>query len=162
MLRTVLTFSIGGVLLGLDASHVQEVIPSMQLVTPPEMPPLLRGFVSFHGGLIPVIQLEKLVNGSAETAASAMKLSDRIIIAKLGGAQVAWLAGEEMETLTYLSRDVVELPPEHVLNDCAFGMIAQSPPVILLEPDRLLLVGEQIRLQELQQRVSDRMAMLDL
>lgn len=165
MLRTVLTFSIGEVCLGLDASHVQEVIPSVRLVTPPEMPPLVRGFVSFHGGLIPVIRLEKLLNAGDEKTGpgAAMKLSDRIIIARLGGSQVAWLAGAEMEPRSYRTRDVAELPAEHVLNNCAFGVLPQqAPPVILLEPDKLLRASELMRLEELRQRASERMAMLGM
>lgn len=161
MLRTVLTFSIGDIRLGLDASHVQEVIPSVRLVTPPEMPPLVRGFIALHGGLIPVIRLEKLLDGG-NTVSPAMKLSDRLIIAKLGGSQVAWLAGAGMEPLSYRTRDVADLPEDHVLNNCAFGVLQQTPPVILLEPDKLLLASERQRLEELRQRATDRMAMLGL
>ncbi|MEN3939830.1 chemotaxis protein CheW [Prosthecobacter sp. SYSU 5D2] len=157
-----LTFSIGGVSLGLDASHVQEVIPSVRLVTPPEIPPLVRGFVTFHGGLIPVIRLEKLLDGGAEPSSPAMKLSDRIIIARLGGTQVAWLAGAQMEPLSYRTRDVAELPEDHVLNNCAFGVLQHTPPVILLEPDKLLLASEIRRLAELRQRAASRMAMLEM
>ncbi|TDU71345.1 chemotaxis signal transduction protein [Prosthecobacter fusiformis] len=159
MTKTVLAFSMGDVRLGLDASAVVEVIPTVKLVTPPEMPPLLRGFIAINGGMIPVIHLEKLLNG-AGTVTAEMKLSDRLVIAKLGGVEVSWVASAAMEPISYRTRDTVPLPEDHVLNNCAERVLPLTPPLILLEPDRILLMGETLRLEQLRQRAEDRERLL--
>lgn len=161
MNRSLLAFSVANVRLGLDAAHVQEVVPAVKLLTPPELPPLIRGFLSISDRLIPVIHLEKLLQPvGKDTPTPAMKLTDRLVIARLKGKPVAWIAGNDVELLPYRTREMTPLPDSHVLNNCAASILPQVPPVILLDPDHLLLEGEHLRLEQLRQREVDRQSLL--
>lgn len=157
MNQTLLAFTLGDVRLGLNAAHVVEVLPMMRLVVPPEMPPLLRGFAAIGRDLVPVIHLERLL-GQAVPPAQAVELQDRLIIARIPGGRLAWRSGPGMEPLPYRTRDVVALPPDHVLNNCASGVLPEQPPVILLEPAKLLLESERLRLEELCEKATARNA----
>lgn len=137
-----------------------EVLPNLRLVTPPEMPPLLRGFMAFGGKLVPVIRLEKLLHGAMEDTTATGRLTDRLVVARLPGMEVAWLAGADMEPLSYRTRDVTPLPDDHVLNNCASHVLPQTPPIIVLDADKLLLEGERTRLEQLRQRASERACLL--
>lgn len=159
--KNILAFSVHGTRLGLDVFHIVEVIPSVQLVIPPEMPPLLRGFISIRKTLVPVIRLEKLLQGK-DAADAAMQLSDRLIITQMGDLQVAWLADAEMEPLSYRQSEQVALPANHVFNHCAGYVLPHTPPVILLDLDKILLEGERVRLEQLRQMESERQALLGM
>ncbi|MGV3662383.1 MAG: chemotaxis protein CheW [Prosthecobacter sp.] len=172
MTRTLLAFSTAGVRLGLDAAATVEVVRSVRLVTPPELPPLVRGFMDVGGRLIPVLRLEKLLNGARapeanvaeeEDADTALRLTDRVVIARLADTEVAWVAGADMEPVTYHAQDVAPLPADHVLNNCATHVLTlpQAPPVILLSAEKLLLEGERLRLAQLRERAAARLALLE-
>lgn len=148
MNQTLLAFTLGDSRLGLNAAHVVEVLPMMKLITPPEMPPLLRGFAAIGRELVPVIHLERLM-GQEVPAAPSVDLQDRIIVIRIPGGRLAWRSGPDMEPLPYRTREVNPLPPEHVLNNCASGVLPGTPPITVLEPDLLLLEAERLRLQEL-------------
>lgn len=161
MNRTLLAFSVANVRWGLDAAHVQEVIPAVRLVTPPEMPPLMQGFIAIDGTLVPVIQLEKLLHPEARSQPTpSLKLTDRLVIARLKKTPIAWVAGNDVELLPYRTREMMPVPEDHVLNNCAASILPHAPPVVVLDPDRLLLEGEQLRLEQLRQREADRQALL--
>lgn len=162
MMRTLLAFSTAGVRLGLDAASTVEVVRSVRLLTPPEMPPLVRGFMNVGGRLIPVIRLERLLGGAgAAVESSELRLTDRVVIAQLGEMEVAWVAGADMEPLTFRTRDIVPLPADHVLNNCATHLLPQTPPVILLSAEKLLLESERLRLAQLRERAAERLSLLD-
>ncbi len=167
MMRTLLAFSTAGVRLGLDAASTVEVVRSVRLVTPPELPPLVRGFMDMGGRLIPVIRLEKLLGGAETDMGDAaggdapLRLTDRVVVARLADTEVAWVAGADMEPLAYRTRDAVPLPADHVLNNCATHVLPQTPPVILLSAEKLLLEGERLRLAQLRERAAERLALLE-
>lgn len=159
MTKSYLAFTVRGVRLGLETTYVKEVLPAMQLLAPPEMPPLLRGFLRLRGALIPVIRLDLLVQGTAAAtdAPPPMQLHDRLVVARLGGMETAWIASADMEPITCQTSDSEPLPEDHVLNNCARAVLPRTPPVILLEPDRLLLAAEKQRLEELQDMTQRRL-----
>lgn len=162
MMRTLLAFSTAGVRLGLDAASTVEVVRSVRLITPPELPPLVRGFMDVGGRLIPVIRLEKLLGGTqASQEEKELGLTDRVVIARLADTEVAWVAGADMEPLAYRTRDIVPLPADHVLNNCATHLLPQTPPVILLSADKLLLESERLRLEQLRERAAERLSLLE-
>lgn len=161
MPQNILSFSIRGTRLGLDVSYVVEVIPSVKLVVPPEMPPLLRGFIAIKKTLVPVIRLEKLLEGK-DAPDTAMQLSDRLIITRVGDFQVAWLADADMEPLSYLQAERVPLPADHVFNHCAAYVLPLTPPVVLLDMAKVLLEGERVRLEQLREKESERLALLGM
>lgn len=162
-MKTALVFSVAHARLGLDISHVEEVLPVVQLVKPPEMPQMLRGFVNIGGALVPVIRLENLLrlNAGSTPWAPEIELSSTIIVADLSGLKVAWMAASDANILTYVVSETVRLPNDHVLNNCAERVVARTPPepsIVLLDPVRLLLESERVRLAELQSREQERIA----
>lgn len=160
MTQTLLAFTVAGIRLGLEAAHVVEVLPSLRLVTPPEMPPLLRGFITVTGRLIPVIRLEKILHGP-QYENQGMGLEDRLVVARLGRLEVAWVAGADMEPLSFRTRDCVALPPDHVLNNCASHIVpGGAEPVVVLATEKLLLEEERLRLDQLRQMAADRISLL--
>ncbi len=160
-MKTALVFSVAQARLGLDIAQVEEVLPMVRLVKPPEMPGVLRGFVNLEGALIPVIRLENLLqlDTSAGSWSPEQDLSSVIVVANLAGLLVAWMAEDDVSTLRYDAAATVKLPANHVLNNCAERVIARTPPepsIVLLDASRILLESERVRLVELQLRASDR------
>ncbi|WP_176159211.1 chemotaxis protein CheW [Prosthecobacter debontii] len=160
MNRSLLAFSVANVRLGLDAMHVQEVVPSARLVTPPELPPLLRGFLSINHTLVPVIRLEKLVLPAPYSSDLPLRLTDRLVITRICGQNLAWVVGNDLELLPYRTRDLSPVPEDHVLNDCADSILPEEPPVILLNPEKLLLEAERLRIEQLRARELDRLTLI--
>ncbi|MDB6139427.1 MAG: chemotaxis protein CheW [Verrucomicrobiaceae bacterium] len=156
MTQVALTFSVAGTRMALEASSVREVVPSVKLVTVPEMPRLLRGFVAIDQEMVPVIRLEQILDPGASSP--PMRLQDRIVIIELEGQALGWLADADMETLHFRTRDTVALPAGHVLNRCATHVVSVNPPIVLLNPQLLLLEAERARLQQLRQRLQERLA----
>lgn len=162
MTQTLLAFTVAGIRLGLEAAHVVEVLPSLRLVTPPEMPPLLHGFIAVAGRLIPVIRLEKILHGP-HFDSQRMGLEDRLVVARLGRLEVAWVAGADMEPMSYRTRDCVVLPPDHLLNNCASHIVPGAlEPVVVLSTEKLLLEEERLRLDQLRQMAAERISLLEV
>ena len=61
---------------GLDASQVAEVLPLVDLKRIPQALPEVAGVLNYHGELVPVIDLCKLVPGKP----ASPRLSTRIIL----------------------------------------------------------------------------------
>ncbi|WP_009961592.1 chemotaxis protein CheW [Verrucomicrobium spinosum] len=152
-----LTFSLCGVLLGIDVRHVREVLPCVRLVHPPETPPALRGFLNLRGEMVPVLRLESVLQLALRNADwdPEEQLQSRIVVGRLGELSVAWLADEGVELLRYEAAQTVRLPADHVLNNCADRVVARPAPamsIVLLSPSKVLLEGENLRLRQLTTR----------
>lgn len=162
MPHTALEFSIAGARLALNLPHVVEVLPVVRLVKPPEMPRMLRGFVNVQGELIPVLRLEHLLQlDVSDDWQPEENLNGMIILARLGDLSAGWMTDGDARMLTYGFPEMVRLPADHVLNNCAEWVIARTPPepsIVLIDPERLLLEKERMRLEELYARENERLA----
>ncbi len=158
MTHHALTFSVAGARLGLDIDSVHEVLPSLKLSLLPEMPPLVRGFLTLDQETIPVIRLETFLN--VPPLPDSLGLNDRIIVANLPGLRVAWVTEPHLEPITYRRAELLPVPPGLILNGCALGLLATTPPTALLSPSRLLMEAETQWLSELQQRTQERLSHL--
>lgn len=162
---TALTFSICQVCLGLDISHVREILPCVKLVHPPEMPYILRGFVNVEQELIPVLRLEGLLQLDLEDSHwnPERNLGSRILVANLDGLAVAWMVDEGVEMLRYKVAETVKLPGNHILNNCADHVIPRPPPemsIVLLQAKKLLFESERVRVAQLLRREKQRLDMV--
>lgn len=59
------TFESGGSLFALPASGVRSVIPAEEPAVIPGMPAFLAGLISIRGSLVPVVDLQRLLDGEA-------------------------------------------------------------------------------------------------
>ncbi len=55
--QQVCTFSVGGLLLGVEVSHVQEVLCRREMTRVPLAPPSIRGLLNLRGQIVPAIDL---------------------------------------------------------------------------------------------------------
>ncbi len=162
MPNAALEFSIAGARLALNLPHVVEVLPVVRLVKPPEMPKMLRGFVNVQGQLIPILRLEHLLQlDVSEDWQPEENLNGMIVIVHLGEVLAGWMTDGDARMLSYGFPEMVRLPADHVLNNGAEWVIARTPPepsIVLIDPSRLLLEKERVRLTELQERENERLA----
>ncbi len=161
-MKTALTFGVGEARLGLEVSGVHEVVPMAELVTTPEMPPLLRGFLNLEGELVPVIRLENLLHldFSNRRWAPESDVTAKILVARTEQGHVAWMTDPGLSLVSYHDGDTARLPASHVLNECAQRIIPRPPPepsIVLLETDRLLLQKEKTILRQLTEREQSRL-----
>ncbi len=72
------TFESGGHLFALPASEVRSVIPAAPTAGIPGMPMFLVGLITIRGVLVPVVDLQRLLDGEATevTSASCMVVAD--------------------------------------------------------------------------------------
>jgi purine-binding chemotaxis protein CheW len=160
---TALTFTIGRARLALEVALVREVLPMLELVRPPEIPGMLRGFVNLEGRMIPVLRLEHLLQLNLQGSSWEPEGDPDavIVIAEVDGLELAWMAAPDPELISFAPEERARLPKDHVLNNCAEYVIARQPPepsIVLLAPARLLLEAERQRLAQLAERERQRLA----
>ena len=130
----------------------------------PESPTLLRGFLRVAAELIPVVRLEAMMNGPAgpEEGNVQPKAEQRIVMVKVRGQPMAWVAEEGMELVKFEADELTAVPEGQSLNDCAAGVLPTQPPAVLLDAQKLLLETERLRLEQLRQRYEERMALVSV
>lgn len=160
---TALVFTVAGARLGLRVRQVMEVVPTAALTQAPETPQVVAGFLSLAGTLVPVVHLDRLLrleHGAAAEWNPEVQLSSRIVIAKSTGGPLGWFVADGASLIRFTASELVQLPPGHVLNNCAERVIARTPPepsIVMLEPDRVLLEKERICIEEIRTRMRERM-----
>lgn len=162
--ETALVFTVAGARLALRVKHVLEVLPNVALHHVPETPPVVAGFLALDGTLIPIVRLEQLLQldlRSAQNWNPEGNLPNRIIVARVPGGLLGWIAAEGASIVRFAQSELVRLPSGHVLNSCAEQVIARTPPepsIVLLEPERVLLEKERACIEEIRERMQERMA----
>jgi len=160
---TALVFTVAGARLGLRVNQVSEVVPVAALTQAPETPQVVAGFLSLAGALVPIVRLDQLLR--LDPAATGdwkpeEGLSSRIVIAKTANGPLGWFIADEASLIRFTTSELVQLPPGHVLNNCAERVIARTPPepsIVMLEPERVLLEKERSCIEEIRARMKERM-----
>jgi chemotaxis-related protein WspB len=96
----VLVFRIGDQRFGLDAADVLEVVPAVPLRPVPQAPDWIAGLLRHRDGIVPVVDLARLVRGRAAAAA----LSTRIIVLRRAADVAAARIGLLAEGVTATAR----------------------------------------------------------
>lgn len=149
-----LIFKLGDLKCAFERSEVQEVLPYVALNTPPGLPQVLAGFVNLGGQFLPVLHLLRILGltGNAERLDSHLihlRQSHRLCLV------------ERVLTLAVLPEPRA-LDAEHVFNDWAAGILEhQGQAIYLLRPEQLLLREENLRLNDLQAQINQRLMALD-
>ncbi len=151
----VLTFKTGDILWALTLDQLQEIIHLPRLTNPPVESQFIAGFLELTGEQIPVIRLAALLSLS-QTPDS---LYTPILILK--GISMALLVDEVGELLDVTPGSFRRMPREHVLNDFVEAEFShQESAIYLVDPHKVLLQEEKLRLRELQAARSRRLTRL--
>jgi purine-binding chemotaxis protein CheW len=144
--QTFLIFRLGGRPCAIDARLIQEIVPMAALACPPGLPSFLAGFLGVDGRTIAIIRLAHLFDLPEETP----ELFTPILILRHGTPSCAILAQRVDRMVEVADEAVLPVPQRHILGDCARGaFIMDGGPVIILDPDRLLLMKERRCLEAL-------------
>lgn len=145
--RTALIFGLGESTCALPTSHVREVTALPVLDLPPGMPPVIEGFFSRAGVVVPVLRSEALfgVQPFARTLYTPLILvgddEDLFALVVKGVENVVDL---DPSALTRDSGD------EQALNGCVDGQVFLNGRMVhVLSPGRLMAAQERQRLAEL-------------
>jgi|GEM_PF-6530685 len=155
-------FKVADLMLGLRVGDVSRVIQRVALRKVPEMPPVIEGFIELAEELIPVLNFSYLLGLSAVSAYDSLKervIQEQMIIAKIGAKKIAWRCEDGTKVIQGMQSAMIELPPDHVLNSCAKWHLLcpnEKAGIVILEPELLLLHEEEVRMNELAERLSER------
>jgi chemotaxis-related protein WspB len=95
-----LVFQAGAHRFGLDVSRIVEVIPAPLLRPVPWAPEYVAGLFDYHGAIVPVIDMSRLLAGEA----ARMRMSTRVVVVDYDGSNVLGLLAERA-TETVASRE---------------------------------------------------------
>jgi purine-binding chemotaxis protein CheW len=124
------TFFVGGALLGLDISIVQEINRNMVLTRVPHGPPCVRGVMNLRGEVVTVLDLRFLLGLPPSEPTS----HSRNIIVKCDGELVGVWVDRVADILSLSSSDV--LPPPSNLS----GVHARYVRGVYQQPESLVMI----------------------
>lgn len=134
------TFYVGGALLGLDISIVQEINRNMVLTRVPHAPPCVRGVMNLRGEVVSVLDLRYLLG----LPPSEPTKHSRNIIVKCDGELVGIWVDQVADILSLSQNDV--LPPPSNLGGFQARFVRgvyQQPEslVMIVDPKEILLAS---------------------
>ena len=147
-------FRCGGVLYGVHAGSVCEVLPWRQPTPVPLVPPQVAGMIPYHGEILAVLRLSSILDLSAVSRNGAM-----LVLEDPSTAERFALAIDSVEQVLSMSRAQVELKPpsltQHSQPFFSRTLTGPGEPVILLNvssltPDSLtnkLFTGSEPRVE---------------
>jgi purine-binding chemotaxis protein CheW len=157
-LPEVLVFRLSGSKLALPLAAIREVLPMPLLSRPPGLPSLAEGFLNLEGALIPVLRLDRLFRlGQFEpglhTPLLIMQAPD--ICLGLPVDAVDGIAAVSDESL-------LPLRAEESFNGCMEAEVALNGRTVhLLNPGKILIEQERLRLLEFQETARQRLLELE-
>jgi purine-binding chemotaxis protein CheW len=138
--RWIVTFRLGGQLLGLPLEAVREIAPYCELSRPPVRPPLLEGILNLAGDPVPVVRLDRLLLLPEETPHAG----SRLLIVASAEERMALLVDEVQEILELAEEQWMPLSGNHTFNACVTQQAQlASDTVHLVNLERLLLSRER-------------------
>lgn len=130
------TFTLGEVY-GVPIGQVQEIVRVMAITRVPNTPAHMEGVINLRGRVLPVLNLRKRLGLSEQLVTKA----SRIIVTEIG-SKVVGLLVDAVAHVIKVSADLVEAPPEEVLEvdtDYLTGVCKlKDRLVIMLDLERLL------------------------
>lgn len=145
-----LLFQVGDLLCALPQAEVLEILPLPTLYAPPGLPPILAGFANIDGENLPVLEMSRLF----QLPEQPWQIDQHLL--RLRSAPLLCLIKRALDFSP--TAEVSPLQAEHSFNSWAKGTLRhQKQTFYLLEPQKLLLEEEQLRLQALQEMVDQRL-----
>ncbi len=143
-------FIIGKEYFGVDILMVQEIIRAAPITAVPNSPEFVEGVINLRGSIIPVIELRKRLNLFKQDS----KPEDSwILILNIEGRVTGFIVDSVTEVLK-IDETTIEPPPDIVVAGLESQYIRgvckiDEMLLILLDFDRILLVGEIKKLKEM-------------
>lgn len=123
-------------------------------VTIPAQPPLLLGFLNYHGEPIPVIRLRRLFGLELQTPG----LHTPVLLIDCGETTIALSVDRAEELLSVEPSAVRPLAPEQSINACVAAQVDhQGETVLVLSAEALLLEGERQTLDAYRSQIQQRL-----
>lgn len=145
-------FGLSGRTLALPAATVARFLPVPALETPPALPPVVAGLFRWHGRVVPVLRLDRLL-GLAE---SAIGLYATLLLLERSDGPLA-LAVERVHGL--VAAEAQEIAEDLSFEGCALAVIPHGGgTATVLDPGRLLTLAEERRLEDFRSRAEERLA----
>ena len=113
-----LVFSLAGERYGIEATHILEVVPSLELTPVPCTPPFVLGVMNHRGRILPVLDLRRLL----ELGGQGVPAGGRVVAVEAGGMTFGVFAEAVLGTVTVGAHEV-------------------APPPVALTGDRQALIG---------------------
>lgn len=142
-------FRVGGEMYALDIMSIKEIIRPQKLTPIPKAPPFVEGVINLRGAVLPVIDLRKRFDQSAQKS----DRKARVIVCALSGMIIGLLVDEVAEVRRYTRQEVQPAPhylkgkgAEFFLGVCRRG----DDLVMLLDLEKILTSGEKIELEIIQ------------
>lgn len=135
---TLACFEVGGAEFALDIEYVREIVRMTEISALPNAPELIEGVVDLRGGLIPVIDLARLLNrGRARSADLA-----RIVVIEYGDLAVGLWVDAALNVFT-LEASCLEPVPGLAMRagyDAVSAMLRREgkPPIMILSLENLI------------------------
>jgi len=130
------TFRLGGILLGLPVSEVQEIVRSSHITPVPPAPPLVKGLVNLRGQVMPAIDLRWRLGNERGNREPGI----HVILSH--GNELISLPVDSIDDVMNLSHDR-RLPPPETLNrplreSCGAAWDLSNELLLELDPAKLL------------------------
>lgn len=131
-------FQVAGRIYALDVSHLREVLRWQPATPLPQAPALIEGVIDVRGGIVPVIDLGRVLAGTPLRSDPRA----RIAVAEVDG-MVVGLAVEAAIGVISVAATSLEAPPALAMQagyDTALAVLRRpdAEPILLLALDRLL------------------------
>jgi len=121
---------------GINVFKVREVMRTPAITCGPEMPPAVEGMVSLRGALVPVLDLARYANVTAQTTPGIM------IVTEYNGQTQGFLV-EGVDTILRLDWSRMRVPPDMVVREqggfvTAVTELSDGRLVMMLDVERVL------------------------
>ena len=155
MIEQVLVFMLAGQRFALPADRVDECLPLPRLWRRPGMPAHVAGFFSLGGTVLPVLELGRLL-ALRDRDASPLLEADGLYRHLIRLRGTALLVDRVIALAAGLPAPADGLPDGWQHGCIVRRLLVGDEPVALLDPDRLLLRDEEIRLRLLTEAARQR------
>lgn len=150
-----LLIDLGGQAFALPMGSVREVLPLPVLDRQPPWPKILAGMINLRGQAMPVLDLGLLLSAGADRETTDLYAHIVRVVGR-GGAQLGLLV--DRVTDAQMPADGFKpAEPDESPNGAALGHLRFGERLVpLLAPDRLLLLEEAARIEEITAALADR------
>jgi len=145
-------FGLSGRTLALPAAAVGRFLPLPALEAPPALPPVVAGVFRWHGRVVPVLRLDRLLGLEDST----LGLYATLLLLERDDGPLA-LAVDRVH-------GIADAAPQEIAEDlsfegCALAVIPYGAgTATLLDPGRLLTLAEERRLEDFRTQAEERLA----
>lgn len=156
-------FACAGLHCAIRCEAVVQIVAVPALSRPPNLPEPLEGFANRSGAPTPVLRTAALLRRSdasreiARQTGPHTSLYAHVLFVRSGSVVLGLLVDRVLDVRTIDGAAILPAGPTDSLNGCVEGVARGEPPIHVLLPSRLLLIGERMRLAELVAAEQDRL-----